>query len=487
MKQKEMTVSVSSVGADGKQPLYTDKSSITDNENKSNENFVSKNGTESDIVSSLSVDEVRGLLSCTEKGTVRQTIENCVTIFNADSLLAGAVRRNELTNRTDIVRDMGWHRRGISITDTDVNQIRLYMEKNYGILREKPVRSALDIISSEHSFHPIRDMLNGLAWDGKERIRHLLPRYLGADETEYVYEATKLMMLGAISRVFEPGCKFEIMLCLVGGQGVGKSTFFRFLSVKDEWFSDDLRKLEDDNVYRKMQGHWIIEMAEMIATSSAKSIEEIKAFVSRQKETYKIPYEMHPEDRPRQCIFVGTSNNMNFLPFDRSGNRRFAPVPVYEHRAVHHPMENEQECRAYILQCWAEAMDIYRRGDFTLAFSKEMEEQLKEIQKDFMPEDTRAGMIEAWLSECGEDFVCTKMIMEKALGETLEPNPKQSREISSIMKEFSPEWEFVRSHRFGSPYGTQRGWKRIKKGMTEESGGFVPVPEQMELPFAEKM
>jgi predicted P-loop ATPase len=174
-----MTVSVSSVGADGKQPLYTDKSSITDNENKSNENFVSKNGTESDIVSSLSVDEVRGLLSCTEKGTVRQTIENCVTIFNADSLLAGAVRRNELTNRTDIVRNMGWHRRGISITDTDVNQIRLYMEKNYGILREKPVRSALDIISSEHSFHPIRDMLNGLAWDRKERIRHLLPRYLG--------------------------------------------------------------------------------------------------------------------------------------------------------------------------------------------------------------------------------------------------------------------------------------------------------------------
>ena len=81
------------------------------------------------------------------------------------------------------------------------------------------------------------------------------------------------------------------MLCLVGGQGAGKSTFFRLLAVKDEWFSDDLRRLDDDNVYRKLQGHWIIEMSEMIATANAKSIEEIKSFLSKQKETYKIPYE----------------------------------------------------------------------------------------------------------------------------------------------------------------------------------------------------
>ena len=82
-------------------------------------------------------------------------------------------------------------------------------------------------------------------------------------------------------------------------QGAGKSTFFRLLAVKDEWFSDDLRKLDDDNVYRKLQGHWIIEMSEMIATANAKSIEEIKSFLSRQKEAYKIPYETHPADRPR--------------------------------------------------------------------------------------------------------------------------------------------------------------------------------------------
>ena len=89
---------------------------------------------------------------------------------------------------------------------------------------------------------------------------------------DYTYEALKLFLLGAITRAFKPGSKFEIMLCLVGGQGAGKSTFFRLLAVRDEWFSDDLRKLDDDNVYRKLQGHWMIEMSEMMATANAKKI-----------------------------------------------------------------------------------------------------------------------------------------------------------------------------------------------------------------------
>ena len=114
-------------------------------------------------------------------------------------------------------------------------------------------------------------------------------------------------------------------------------------------FSDDLRKLDDDNVYRKLQGHWIIEMSEMMATANAKSIEEIKSFLSRQKEVYKIPYETHPADRPRQCVFGGTSNALDFLPLDRSGNRRFIPVMVYPGQAEVHILEDEAASRALSL------------------------------------------------------------------------------------------------------------------------------------------
>lgn len=114
-----------------------------------------------------------------------------------------------------------------------------------------------------------------------------------------------LLMQAAIHRIYDPGCKFEIMVCLVGGQGAGKSSFIRLLAIDDEWFSDDLSKLGDDNIYRKLQGHWVIEMPEMLATVNAKTVEEIKAFLSRPKDNYKIPYETHPEDRPKALQEMG--------------------------------------------------------------------------------------------------------------------------------------------------------------------------------------
>ena len=200
-------------------------------------------------------------------------------------------------------------------------------------------------------------------------------------------------LLGAINWVFHPGCKYEEMLCLVGGQGAGKSTFFRLLAIQDEWFSDDLKQLSDNDVFEKLQGHWIIEMSEMLATSNAKSIEEIRSFISRQKETYRTRYESQPKDRLRQCVFGGTSNTVDFLPLDRAGNRRFLPVMTDPNEAEVHILDNEAESRAYLLQVWAEAMEIYRRGDYSMKFSVQMQKELKLVQQNFMQEDTDAGII----------------------------------------------------------------------------------------------
>ena len=276
---------------------------------------------------------------------------------------------------------------------------------------------------------------------------------------DYTKEIMRLLMMAAIRRVYEPGCKFEIMVCLVGGQGAGKSTFFRFLAINDEWFSDDLKRMDDDNVYRKMQGHWIIEMSEMMATVNAKSIEDIKSFISRQKETYKIPYETHLEDRPRQCVFVGTSNNMDFLPLDRTGNRRFAPVLVHPERVEKHILEDEKESREYIRQAWAEAMELYRNGSHELKLSRKTEEYLKEMQKDFMPEDAKVGVIQIWLDELAEDYVCSIMIYKEAFSHEYDtPKDWELKEINNVMNHSIVGWEKVSSHRFAG-YGTQRGWQ----------------------------
>ena len=240
---------------------------------------------------SKSVSDVKKILNETEKGIVKNTIKNCLTVLEQDSLLKGAIRTNILTERIDIVKNLGWERSGSAMTDTDMKYLELYLEENYQLTSEKKIDDAIRIVANENKYHPICDFLNSLQWDGTERICFALHHFLGADTDDYTNEAMRLFMLGAISRVFNPGCKYEAMLCLIGGQGAGKSTFFRLLAARDEWFSDDLRKLEDENVNRKLQGHWIIEMSEMLATVNAKSVEDIKAFLSKMKDNYKVPYE----------------------------------------------------------------------------------------------------------------------------------------------------------------------------------------------------
>lgn len=337
----------------------------------------------------------------------------------------------------------------------------------------------------------IRDYLNDLKWDGTERISHALHRFLGAAEDELTAEALKIFLLGAIKRVFHPGCKFEMMLCLVGGQGAGKSSFFRLLAIKDEWFSDDLRRMDDDNVFRKLQGHWIMEMSEMIATANAKSIEEIKSFLSKQKETYKIPYETHPADRLRQCVFAGTTNRQDFLPRDRTGNRRFIPIPVDATQAEVHILDNEAKSRAYIDQLWAEAMTIYNSGDYKLTFSPAMQEALQICQKDFMQEDTQAGMIYAFLEDYTGDRVCSKQLYTEALGNLNLPAEWETRAICEIMTAGIANgeikgWIAHKAAKRYPKYGVQKGWERVTAAKVD-ADGFVELTDkeaqQMGFPF----
>ena len=384
------------------------------------------------------------------------------------------------------MKPLGWYRDSPTLTDVDIKYLLLYFEENYGLTIEKKIQDAVMVIANENRYHPVRDFLNALQWDGIERIRYCLHRFLGADADDYTCEAMRLFLLGAISRAFRPGCKFEIMLCLVGGQGAGKSSFFRLLAVQDDWFSDDLKKLDDENVYRKMQGHWLIEMSEMIATANAKSIEEIKSFLSRQKETYKVPYETHPADRKRQCVFCGTSNTLDFLPLDRTGNRRFVPVMVHPELAEIHILDDEPAARAYLIQVWAEAMEIYRSGNFKLRFSPAMNEYLKVHQRDFMPEDTKAGQIIEYLEKCSDNMVCSKQLFREALGHSFdEPKQWEIREINDIMNNSVTGWRaFSNPRYFRSPYGRQKGWERIQP---DNGGGdfqeLTPEEvEQLELP-----
>ena len=150
------------------------------------------------IAPEQSVDEVRQSLSVTDKGKTANTIDNCRIVFCCDPLLRDAIRLNLLTDRVDIVQDLGWRRNTSALTDTDVKYLLLYFERNYELTSEKKITAALSIVANENCYHPIQDALNSLVWDGTPRIRSCLHHFLGADESDYVEEMLKHFLLGAI-------------------------------------------------------------------------------------------------------------------------------------------------------------------------------------------------------------------------------------------------------------------------------------------------
>ena len=445
---------------------------------------------------------IRDTLEKTEKGGIASSIQNCVIVFENDPTFAGKISRNLLTETDDIIGSVSWQRSTTRFDDQDLPHVLLYFEQHYGIRSEKSIENAFKVVASKHSFHPIQQYLRGLHWDGVPRIREALRHFLGADESDYNEACLRVFMLGAVERIFEPGSKFEMMLVLTGGQGAGKSTFIRFLAIKDEWFSDDLRKLDDEKIYQRLAGHWIMEMSEMVATANAKSIEDIKSFLSRSKDTYKFPYDRYAADHPRQCVFAGTTNKTDFLPMDRTGNRRFLPIQVHPERAEVHILQDEAASRAYIDQLWAEIMVIYDSGKYSIHLSREMEKQLAHEQERFKQEDTLAGQIYDFMERYQGDKLCSKQIYKEALDHAFdEPKQWETREIYEIVNTGIANGEiqgwraFTSSRRF-EKYGTQRGWERIPAQKTIDAApsvnqqahpyeqmGFMVIKDNDDCPF----
>ncbi len=446
----------------------------------------------------MTADDIREMLQLTERGQVKNSVTNAEMILSLDPLLREGIRLNELTQKIDVVRPMGWERgnNGPSLNDNDIFNIHLYCDRTYGLSALKIIEEAVHIVAYRNSYHPIRDFLNDLEWDGTERVRYALHHFLGADTDDYTYGILKFFMLGAIARIFRPGIKFDYIICIAGDQGAGKSSFFRLLAVRDEWFSDDLKDLDSGKVYEKLQGHWIIELSEMLATNNAKSNELIKSFLSRQKENYRTPYERYPKDRPRQCVFAGTTNKIAFLPNDRTGNRRFLPVRCSEKEAEVFILDDEEKSREYICQMWAEVMAEYRQGKISLKLPASLAEEVRERQRQFMQEDADAGLILSFVQNYAGDRLCSRQLFKEALGnEFIKPQRWQTNEINDIMNQLIRDkvltgWQYFSSpKRFGKEYGTQKGWERItdvKQNVNQNTStedGFRQITLKDDIPF----
>lgn len=441
-----------------------------------------RNDTQQDEQLILEPDDARwlDLLEMDEKGRIKQCNKNCSIVLMHDSLLAGAIKYNELTCGIDIVKNMPWYRPTPQLADIDVDYIIAYMETHYHQRIDKYIERAIRTVANENRYHPIREKLESLTWDGISRLGDVLHHFLGVNQTPLITESLKVFMLGAISRVYTPGCKFEYMLCLVGGQGAGKSSFLKYLAMNDAWFTDDIKQLSDKDIFEHILAHWIVEISEMFAILKSSSIEETKSFLSREKDNYRIKYQKYASDHPRQVVFAGTSNKMQFLPVDKSGNRRFIPIEVNQHQAEVHINADPAYSRSYIEQLWAEVMEIYRTGDFLLTLSRDMQEELNQMQLRYAPEDPMETAIVNYIEDNWPQYICTKMIYEEALGHIgSDPQMWESSAIGEIINNlFKEEYQKISTHRFKA-YGRQRGWALVKEP------GFrdISPEEEDELPF----
>lgn len=255
------------------------------------------------------------------------------TFHNIELILKNAVGeklfvKNTFVNRDSYGLDTPWGRKkGDPLSDVCLVNIKSWLVKAYRI--ETQTNLILEVvkqIASENSFHPVRDYLDRLTWDGKPRINTWLKTHLGATAPEpYLTEVSRKTLCAMIARVYQPGVKFDHMLILEGKQGVGKSSVCRILA-SQEWFSDTSVDINSKDGMLNLQGAWVVEISELMAMKKVES-EAYKSFFSRSVDRVRSPYNRMWEDYPRQCIFIGSTNESSYLK-DKSGNRRFWPVEI---------------------------------------------------------------------------------------------------------------------------------------------------------------
>ena len=421
----------------------------------------------------------------TRDGTkLKVTAVNYALLLRHVPKYKGLLRYNLFSGQMEVDRTRAWwNSPDPSFTDFDNAQILLDISQTYGIESDSKMQPALTTVAHKHEYHPVRDILDNLKWDGVPRIHRLFPKYLGAEECEYTTAVTKLTLFGAIHRIYQAGCKFDTMTCLIGAkQGGGKSTLVRYLALKDEWFTDNVGNLNDrKECGENIAGKWIIEFGEMVATSSAKNVETIKAFISSQNDRRRDAYGRYSKDYYRQCIFIGTTNNAEFLPEDKTGNRRFIPLRVFAEKAEVHPCVNPAECRQFVIQCYAEAMESYRQGEYFLIMPENQMGTLLQMQEDATPQDSRVGLIQDWLDRHPDvSMVCTRLLWEVVLQNEKDMPKYESRALGEIMNTSITGWSRTRTNRVieydGTHYGKQRAWERTPAEDFESVGDGDAVP-----------
>lgn len=416
-----------------------------------------------------------------DNGTLKSTSDNFLLIISNDPNLKGKMGYNEFSNRICVLGQLPWRKKGdfSDWCDSDDSSLRIYISRVWRISSKQNCDDALNEIIKKNSYHPVRDYLNSLKWDGIKRVDTVLVDYMGAEDTEYTRIVTRKWMCGAVARILHPGIKFDYMLVLTGKQGLYKSTFLRILA--KDWFTDSIQDVEGNQAIEKLMNSWIIEFGELQAFSRSES-NAIKRFITSQEDRTRLAYARRSTYLKRQCVFAGTTNKNEFLK-DDTGNRRFWPVEVKEEgrtKSVIKDLPKELD------QIWAEAIVLWKDKNEKLYLSEEQEKLANSEQEEHREINEKEGVIIEYLNTLlpdnwdeldiyqrrsflegdlmkgtiKRDKVCVLEIWCECFGKNkADMKRTDSLEINNILNGMR-NWEKAKSSTRFNIYGTQRFFAR---------------------------
>jgi len=371
------------------------------------------------------------------RGAYKTNLATVMQVLRVSPELKGMLGFDQFSHTVTVMGKLPWDRRDELrvIEDSDPILFQEWLQQNgINVKAKNTVQDAMLAVVSENPFNPLQDYLNGLNWDGTERIDTWLAIYLGAGDTPYVRVVGRKFLISAIARAMRPGCKVDTMLVLEGDQGIGKSLTLQALA--EPWVLEELSDMKSKDCKQDIQGHWLVEVSELDAMRK-NEVETVKAFIAKQVDTFRPPYGRFSKEHPRQCVLVGTTNSNAYLR-DHTGNRRFWPVKCG--KADLDSLRRDRD------QIWAEALTAYRRGERWWLENADTELAREEQDKRF-EYDVWQDAVEDWLERTNKSTVTGVDIMDNCLEL---PRSQQGtvtgRRISQIME--------------------QAGWERSEKRLT---------------------
>jgi predicted P-loop ATPase len=378
-----------------------------------------------------------------EKGKVLASLANASIALRLAPEWADVLGYNAFTHTVELLAKPPWGGAAPALWQDADDALAAEWLQHHGINVSPTVAAdAAQIVARENSFHPVRDYLDGLVWDGRERLDHWTIDFLGTEDTPYNRGVGARFMISAVARIYQPGCKADCAPILEGEQGIKKSTALRVLGAP--WFTDEIAELGTKDAAQQLHGVWIVELAELESMTKAE-INKVKAFLSRGTDRFRLPYGRRVGQFPRQCILVGSVNKDAYLR-DETGGRRFWPIACGKIDIA--------GLKAARDQLWAEAVVRFRRGapwwleTDELVAAAAVEQDARYAQDLWQPE------IAAYL--VGKSEVTVKEIVEKVLDITVDRRDQQhANRVAACLKAL--RWKRIRGDA-----GTDSAGKRLR-------------------------